>query len=52
MPKKYAPRFGIHIDRLYPGQWQVGMFLNYDECETYLYFYFFKWSISIGLLSE
>ena len=40
--------WGIAVDKIYRGEWNVGICMAHCFEETYLFINLFKWSISIG----
>ena len=61
MNKFYKPKFGIKIDKLSKGDWQLGIFLNnalwhhyHNKVlhELYIYICLFKVNISIGFIEK
>jgi hypothetical protein len=42
-------KFGISVDKIWKGDWSLGMCLSHSQDgQTYIFINFFKWSISIG----
>ena len=41
-------KFGVKIDKLWPGMWSFGVCFSHSGAETYLFINLFKWTISIG----
>ena len=43
-------KFGIKVDKQWPGMWSFGMCISHDGPETYIFINLLKISISIGKL--
>ena len=65
MNEFYKPKFGIKVDKLSKGDWQLGLFLNHrlwHHChndkvvkvshELYIYICLLKINISIGFIEK
>ena len=52
MSEKQKVRFGISVDKHYPGMWSFGVCLSHCDRETYVYINFARWSVSIGFIEK